>query len=61
MNQSDEFILTHYTDITEAKQREVRLMQAMAMRRFLADMITLLRRAFQRSSIHTQASGADHV
>ena len=61
MNQQDEFILTHYTDITEAKQRKVRQLQADATRGFLADMTAALRRAFSRSPIHTQESEVDHV
>jgi hypothetical protein len=61
MNLQDEFILTHYTDITEAKHREVRQLQAMATRRVLTDMITALRRAFGRSPILTRSSEVDHV
>ena len=61
MTLEDGFILTHYTDITEAKQHKVRQLQAEATRTVLRDMISCLRRAFQRSPIDTQARGLDQL
>jgi hypothetical protein len=53
MNRQDAFVLTHYTDITEAKQREVRRLQAEATRTVLRDIIEALRRTLARANRHS--------
>jgi hypothetical protein len=55
MNSKDAFILTHYTDITEAKQRDVRQLHAEATRTVIRAMIATLRRVFLTAAIGTQS------
>ena len=54
MTDEDAFILTHYTDIAESKQRDVRELQAEAARSVMRDMIASLQRVFQKTDIETQ-------
>ena len=56
MDRREEFILTHYTDISDTKKREVRALQAEMTRRFLLGLIVRLHRAGQRISLSRQVA-----
>lgn len=48
MNQQDAFIFSHYTEITESKQRDIRRLKAEVAHTSLRVLGTAIRKAFRR-------------